>query len=82
MQVTHIVTDSGDLSRWLQKGGEFRAKLNGIGFALPIDITLDDKHQLQIRDVSYQTTMLSLPGKKMEIFLPIYRRKSNRSKIR
>ena len=47
MQVTHIVTDSGDLSRWLQKGGEFRAKLNGIGFALPVDITLDDKHQLQ-----------------------------------
>ncbi|MBW2957682.1 ATPase RavA [Hafnia paralvei] len=64
MQVTHIVTDSGDLSRWLQKGGEFRAKLNGIGFALPVDITLDDKHQLQVRDVSYQSTMLSLPGKR------------------
>lgn len=62
MQVTHLVLESADLARWLQKSGEIKAKLNGIGFALPVDLTVDEKHQLLLRDVSYQSTPLSLPG--------------------
>lgn len=62
MQVTHLVLESSELARWLQKGGEIKAKLNGIGFALPVDLTVDEKRQLQLRDISYQSTPLSLPG--------------------
>ncbi|MFS6801505.1 ATPase RavA [Edwardsiella tarda] len=62
MQVTHLVIETAALNRWLQKGGELRARLNGIGFALSIDVAITTQHQLEVRDISQQSSLLSLPG--------------------
>ncbi len=62
MQVTHVVISHEALSRWLQKNGEIRGKLNGIGFSQPLDLHIDGNDCLTIRDISLQTSFLTLPG--------------------
>ena len=63
MQVTHITLAREALHHWLQKGGEVRGKLNGIGFAQMLDLHVDAQECLTLRDISLQSTRLMLPGK-------------------
>lgn len=62
MQVTHLVISREPLLHWLQKGGEIRGKLNGIGFAQSLDLHVDGNDCLTVRDVSLQSSRLMLPG--------------------
>ncbi|HAV1816081.1 ATPase RavA [Enterobacter hormaechei] len=62
MQVVHVTIDRVALVQWLDKGGEIRGKLNGIGFAQPLSMEVDSSQHLVIRDVSLQGSRLALPG--------------------
>lgn len=62
MEVIHITIHRENLDQWLQKGGEIRGKLNGIGFAQTLNLEVDSSQHLLIRDVSLQGSRLSLPG--------------------
>ncbi|MGL6020112.1 MAG: ATPase RavA [Gibbsiella quercinecans] len=62
IQVTHLSIENSALENWLQKGGEVRAKLNGIGFAQQIDLLVDNQQYLCVLDVSRQPALLALPG--------------------
>ena len=62
MEVIHITLHREHLELWLQKGGEIRGKLNGIGFAQILNLDVDSNQHVQIRDVSLQASRLSLPG--------------------
>lgn len=70
MQVTHVVIAREPLQHWLQKGGEIRGKLNGIGFAQPLDLHIDGSDCLTLRDVSLQASRLMLPGSEQVNDLP------------
>ncbi|MCF2263422.1 ATPase RavA [Enterobacter hormaechei subsp. xiangfangensis] len=62
MQVVHVTIERVALVQWLDKGGEIRGKLNGIGFAQPLSMEVDSSQHLVIRDVSLQGSRLALPG--------------------
>ncbi|HAV1852471.1 ATPase RavA [Enterobacter hormaechei] len=62
MQVVHVTIERVALVQWLDKGGEIRGKLNGIGFAQPLSMEVDSSQHLMIRDVSLQGSRLALPG--------------------
>ncbi|MGZ0751340.1 ATPase RavA [Kluyvera sichuanensis] len=62
IDVIHIAFDRQALTNWLEKSGEIRGKLNGIGFALALNMEVDASQHLVVRDVSLQGTRLSLPG--------------------
>ncbi|EOZ9373629.1 ATPase RavA [Enterobacter hormaechei] len=62
MQVVHVTIERVALVQWLDKGGEIRGKLNGIGFAQPLSMEVDSSQHLVIRDVSLQESRLALPG--------------------
>lgn len=62
MQVVHVTIERVALIQWLDKGGEIRGKLNGIGFAQPLSLEVDSSQHLVIRDVSLQGSRLALPG--------------------
>lgn len=62
MQVVHVTIERVALAQWLDKGGEIRGKLNGIGFAQPLSMEVDSSQHLVIRDVSLQGSRLALPG--------------------
>ena len=62
IDVIHIAFDRQALANWLEKSGEIRGKLNGIGFALALNMEVDASQHLVVRDVSLQGTRLSLPG--------------------
>ena len=62
MQVVHVTIEHVALVQWLDKGGEIRGKLNGIGFAQPLSMEVDSSQHLVIRDVSLQGSRLALPG--------------------
>lgn len=62
MEVIHIEIARATLNQWLQKGGEIRGKLNGIGFAQPLTLDVDAELHVIIRDISLKGTMLALPG--------------------
>lgn len=66
MQVTHLTLEREALHHWLQKGGEIRGKLNGIGFAQSLDLFVDSSDCLTLRDISLQSTRLMLPGKSQQ----------------
>ncbi|MEJ5114225.1 ATPase RavA [Erwinia billingiae] len=70
MQVTHVVIAREPLHHWLQKSGDIRGKLNGIGFAQTLDLHVDGNDCLTLRDVSLQSTRLMLPGKQQASGLP------------
>ena len=70
IKVTHIVIARDALQHWLQKGGEIRGKLNGIGFAQALDLQVDSSDCLALRDISLQSTRLALPGKVESEALP------------
>ncbi|HBM7581642.1 TPA: ATPase RavA [Enterobacter hormaechei subsp. xiangfangensis] len=61
MQVVHVTIERVALVQWLDKGGEIRGKLNGIGFAQPLSMEVDSSQHLVIRDVSLQGSRLALP---------------------
>lgn len=66
MQVVHITLERDALAQWLDKGGEIRGKLNGIGFAQLLHMEVDASQHLLVRDVSLQGSRLSLPGSAAE----------------
>ena len=70
MDVIHITLNRDALVQWLQKGGEIRGKLNGIGFAQPLTLEVDAGQYLLIRDVSLQGTRLALPGQQTAEGMP------------
>ena len=59
LKVSHLVISREALSQWLQKGGEIKGKLNGMGFAQPVDLYIDERNRLNIRDISLQSSGLS-----------------------
>lgn len=71
MDVVHITLERAALAHWLQKGGEIRGKLNGIGFAQPLTLEVDASQHLLIRDISLQSTRLALPGHAAIDALPV-----------
>ncbi|HEY2451567.1 MAG TPA: ATPase RavA [Scandinavium sp.] len=62
MNVVHITLERPALANWLEKGGEIRGKLNGIGFAQVLNMEVDTSLHLLLRDVSLQGSRLALPG--------------------
>lgn len=62
IRVTHVLVEREHLVEWLTRGGTLKAKLNGIGFAQPLDIEVDDKQQLVVHDVSRQPSLVNIPG--------------------
>lgn len=67
MEVIHITFERTVLEQWLAKGGEIRGKLNGIGYAQPLNMEVDSVQHLVVRDVSLQGSTLALPGSSAEI---------------
>ncbi|MFC3393809.1 ATPase RavA [Brenneria rubrifaciens] len=63
IEVSHLLIDRNILQNWLHKGGEIRGKLNGIGLNQRLDLAVDDRLHLTIRDISLQSAILSLPEK-------------------
>ncbi|WP_312240143.1 ATPase RavA [Pantoea sp.] len=70
IKVMHVVISREALNHWLQKGGDVRGKLNGIGFAQTLDLMVDAQSCLALRDVSLQSTRLTLPGVTQSAGLP------------
>lgn len=62
INVVHITFDRPALELWLEKGGEIRGKLNGIGFAQVVNLEVDASQHLVVRDVSLKGSRLTLPG--------------------
>ncbi len=59
IKVTHLVINRDELTHWLQKEGEIKAKLNGIGFAQAVDLSIDEQGYLLIRNISLQASRLN-----------------------
>lgn len=58
------------LNQWLQKGGEIKGKLNGMGFAQSLDLYIDERNRLNIRDISLQSSGLSASPRRPDNTLP------------
>ncbi|ARU95836.1 ATPase RavA [Tatumella citrea] len=58
-KINHLVIAREDLNQWLVKGGEIKGQLNGMGFAQTLDLYIDDRDCLNIRDISLQSSLLS-----------------------
>lgn len=78
MQVVHVTIERVALVQWLDKGGEIRGKLNGIGFAQPLSMEVDSSQHLVIRDVSLQDRARRCRARPPILF----RRRSNSSSTR
>lgn len=59
LKVSHLEISREALNHWLQKGGEVKGKLNGMGFAQSLDLYIDERNRLNIRDISLQSSGLS-----------------------
>ena len=70
MEVIHITFEREALASWLEKGGEIRGKLNGIGFAQLLNMDVDTSQHLVVRDVSLQGSRLALPGSASQENMP------------
>ena len=70
INVVHVTFERAVLELWLEKGGEIRGKLNGIGFAQIINLELDTSLHLVVRDVSQQGSRLALPGAESQENMP------------
>ena len=70
LRVTHLVIEQEALQHWLQKGGEIRGKLNGIGFPQSLDLSIDDKDCLLVKDISLQATRLNYDDDSLSSDLP------------
>ena len=70
MEVIHITFEREALANWLEKGGEIRGKLNGIGFAQLLNMDVDTSQHLVVRDVSLQGSRLALPGSASQENMP------------
>lgn len=60
IHVDHITVEREALQQWLNKGGVFKARLNGIGFAQGLEARINAHHQLEIVDISLQPSLLAL----------------------
>ena len=58
-KINHLVIAREDLNQWLVRGGEIKGQLNGMGFSQPLDLYIDDRDCLNIRDISLQSSLLS-----------------------
>lgn len=60
MKVTFVTTDKKLITNFLTKGATLSAHLNGIGFAQEIAAEINNLNQIQLLDVSHQTSTLYL----------------------
>ncbi|SQK77417.1 ATPase RavA [Tatumella ptyseos] len=70
LKVSHLVINRESLNQWLQKGGEIKGKLNGMGFAQSLDLYIDERNRLNIRDISLQSSGLSASPRRPDNTLP------------
>ncbi|MFC3188926.1 ATPase RavA [Pseudocitrobacter faecalis] len=70
IDVIHITFERQVLAHWLEKGGEIRGKLNGIGFAQTLNMEVDNAQHLVVRDISLQGSRLALPGTESQQNMP------------
>ncbi|MGV3344642.1 ATPase RavA [Enterobacteriaceae bacterium LUAb1] len=67
--VTHVVISRENIEIWLQKKGELLGKLNGIGFALVLDMQIESDGCMVLHDISQQSSQLNIPDTR-QITLP------------
>ncbi|TKI04443.1 ATPase RavA [Martelella alba] len=60
ISVTEIAIERDTLQQWLVKGGILKAKLNDIGFAQPIEARINNQGQLEVLDISRQSSLVSV----------------------
>ncbi len=63
MKVTFVTTDKKSLITFLNKGTTLSAHLNGIGFAQDIAAEVNNLNQIQLLDVSHQSSTLYIQDK-------------------
>ncbi|WP_347878361.1 ATPase RavA domain-containing protein [Providencia rettgeri] len=63
MKVTFVTTDKKSLINFLNKGTTLSAHLNGIGFAQELAAEINNLNQIQLLDVSHQSSTLYLQDK-------------------
>ncbi|MGO2305581.1 MAG: ATPase RavA [Providencia sp.] len=63
MKVTFVTTDTKALSTFLNKGATLSVHLNGIGFALEITAEVNNLNQVQLLDISHQSSTLYVQEK-------------------
>ena len=70
LEKVNITFERQVLAHWLEKGGEIRGKLNGIGFAQTLNMEVDNAQHLVVRDISLQGSRLALPGTESQQNMP------------
>ncbi|MEZ2758646.1 ATPase RavA [Providencia vermicola] len=63
MKVTFVTTDKKALTLFLNKGTTLSAHLNGIGFAQEIAAEVNNLNQIQLLDISHQSSTLYIQDK-------------------
>ncbi|TCV95401.1 ATPase RavA [Biostraticola tofi] len=60
--VNHLLIDRSQFIQWCEKGGDLKARLNGIGFAQTIDARINGQHQIEVFDISRRSSLLAREG--------------------